>query len=696
MNSESGDRTISPSRNVSILFVDDEVRVLHSLKRALSDDPFTVFTAESGEQALHLLETEHIDVVVSDQRMPGMTGSELLGKVRRKHPATCRIMLSGHSDMSAALQAINEGRISRYLLKPVSAEELVAAIDDALKERRDSERILDLSQLAGNVCSFEVHFPVDAPCHIRWSENARAMLGLQPDERLEGLEVLYERVHPDDLGEIRAVNEACIEGSVCELVEYRLKHEGASYRWISQVNEYTGVHDGKPARMLAVLKDITEQKRQSEQLEYLAFHDPLTGLGNRAMLMEDLEQRRESGVSGPVALFFIDVDNFKLVNDSLGHSYGDWLLGDIAKRLDAIVGADGLLVRFGGDEFILVMHADSSEGAMDVAGRIHGAFREPFVSGGYEMFVSASIGIALGENRSWDELDLLRNADTAMYEAKKRGTGRTQVFDKSMFDKASERFLLSGDMQRGLEREEFFLEYQPVVRLDDMRLAGFEALVRWNHPERRLIKPSVFIPLAEESGVITSLGAWVMDHACMRAVELGNLPDKPFMSFNVSVHQLRQIDLANQLQACIERYDLSPEQLKVEITESGLMDDVELSMRVMRSIRELGVRLQIDDFGTGYSSMRYLQRIPAQSLKVDQSFVATMEESAESLAIIRTIVDLARSLGLTVVVEGVETRGQLDLLRDMGCEYAQGYFMDRPLPLERAMRCDSYADLIKD
>lgn len=677
-----------------ILFVDDEIKILRSLTRALHGESLNVFTAESGEQALRVLDDERIDVIVSDQRMPGMTGSELLSEVRRRHPDVGRIMLSGHADMSAALQAINEGRISRFLLKPVSSEELLSAINEVLDERRQSERVLDLSQLAGNVCSFEVLFPGDGPPRVRWSENARAMLALRPSEPLDSLEFLYDRVHRDDLHRVRALNEACLDGHACPLAEYRLLDDDGEFRWISQTSDFTEYRDGQPSRLLSVLKDITEDKRKDERLEYQAYHDNLTGLGNRAMLLSELEGRQKLKDT-ETALLFIDVDNFKLVNDSMGHAFGDWLLGQMAARLEEVVDDAGLLTRFGGDEFTLVMDADQPERVLDTAERIHSSFGKPFVSGDYELFVTASIGIAMSDRDTWDGFALLRNADTAMYAAKKKGTGKTRVFDQSMLDKASERFLLLGDMQRGLDREEFFLEYQPVVRLGDMRLAGYEALVRWNHPKRDRIMPSVFIPLAEESGLITSLGAWVMEEACRQASEFGQSPGRPFVSFNVSVHQLRQVDLAKRLQEYMARYGLDPEQIKVEITESGLMDNVELSMRVMRSIRDLGVWLQIDDFGTGYSSMRYLQRIPAQSLKVDQSFVFTLEESAENRAIVQTIVDLARSLDLLTVVEGVETPGQLALLRDMGCDYAQGFLFDKPLPPELARQRESYFHLLE-
>lgn len=693
-NSPVGGNSSSPEVP-KVLFVDDEVKILRSLTRDLEDEPFSVLTAESGEQALRILENEHIDIVVSDQRMPGMTGSELLGMIRRKYPDICRIMLSGHADMNAALQAINEGRISRFLVKPVSSEELSSAINDAFSELHEAARILDLSQSAGNVCSFEVLFLSNAPPRIRWSENAKIMLGCEACEMHEGLEILYDCVHPEDIHRVSTLNEACLSGYSCPVAEYRIMRADGEVRWISQTSDYIGTQAGKAVRLLSVLKDITTQKLQDERLEYQAYHDSLTGLGNRVMLLEELERQHKLG-NDTTTVLFIDLDNFKLVNDSMGHAFGDWLLKEIAQRLSELVNEDGLVTRFGGDEFIVVMDESHPDYIENVAQRIHSSFETPLIKDGYEVFTTASIGIARSDGDVLDGFELLRNADTAMYEAKKEGSGRTRVFDNSMYDRASQRFVLLGDMKRGLDREEYFLEYQPIVGLKDMRLAGFEALIRWNHPEQKIIMPSVFIPLAEESGLINALGSWVMDKACQQAGDFGQSSFWPFVSFNVSVHQLHQADLAKQLKEKIQRYGLRPEQLKVEITESGLMEDVELSLRVMNEIRDLGVRLQIDDFGTGYSSMRYLQRIPAQSLKVDQSFVFRMEESAENRSIIQTIVDLARSLNLSVVVEGVETPGQLALLREMGCEYAQGFLFDKSLPAGEARLRDNYSHLLEE
>ncbi|SMP39544.1 diguanylate cyclase (GGDEF) domain-containing protein [Desulfonatronum zhilinae] len=685
--------------NPVVLFVDDEVHVLRSLQRALMDEPLTTLTAESGEQALRTLAREHIDVVVSDERMPGMSGSTLLTEVKNRHPEIIRIMLTGHADLEAAMQAINDGRIYRFLLKPVATDELASVIQKALRERAQSERLLSLSQQAGDVCSFEVLKSSEGRTRVRWSRNARTLLELPPDADLEDLDLLYSRLHPDDETRVRELNASCLKMLACASTEYRIRLSNDRIRWIAQTSDVAVDPGTEAIRLLSVLRDITESKKQRERLEYQAYHDVLTGLGNRALLLDGLDEAlHQSGTRQThVALLFIDLDDFKIVNDSMGHAFGDWLLQAFAQRLNALELPAAMAARLGGDEFALLLRVDDAEQAGDGARAVQEALAEPFRHGDYEVHISASIGIALGRGAETAGLDLLREADTAMYAAKYKGKGSFRLFDKSMHDKASERFVLVGDMHRSLARDYFFLAFQPIVRLDTLVLAGYEALARWQHPERGLVMPNTFIPLAEESGLITRLGRQVTEKACRQAREwIDAHPEAPpFMSFNVSVQQLHEADLASRLDAIITDLGLDPGLIKLEITESGLMHDVQLSMDVLARLKALGVKLQIDDFGTGYSSLRYLQRIPADSLKVDKSFVMGMENDAEKRAIVRTIIDLARSLGMTVVAEGVETRAQLLLLRELGCEYGQGYLFDKPLPPEEAAQRRDYAHTLE-
>jgi diguanylate cyclase (GGDEF)-like protein len=428
---------------------------------------------------------------------------------------------------------------------------------------------------------------------------------------------------------------------------------------------------------------------------YDAFHDSLTGLPNRDLFVEFLGRAIANTKGRPSYLFavlFLDLDRFKVINDSLGHLVGDQLLMSVVLRLRAIIGSRDTVARVGGDDFaILVRNVDVGH-AVDLADRIHQALIVPFDLKGQEVFVTASIGIAVGGEpaaaREQPE-HLLRDAHTAMYRAKALGTGRYQVFNASMHDLAVERLQLETDLRMALKRREFLLHYQPFVCLASGKIIGFEALVRWQHPLRGLIPPIKFIPVAEETGAIVPLGEWVLEEACrqLRLWEGMFDFDRPLiMSVNLSGKQFAQPDLVERIQAILGATGLSAESLKLEITESVVMDDVESAIAVLKQMKALNVKLGIDDFGTGYSSLSYLSRFPTDTLKVDKSFVGLMEvgSEGENVAIVRTIVALAHALGMDVIAEGVETAAQLAKLRAIGCEYGQGYFFAKPLPSDEA------------
>lgn len=429
---------------------------------------------------------------------------------------------------------------------------------------------------------------------------------------------------------------------------------------------------------------------------YDAFHDSLTGLPNRDLFVNFLGRAIAHTMGRPsyrFAVLFLDLDRFKVINDSLGHLAGDELLIAVVPRLRASISPADTLARVGGDHFAILVRNVDIGGAVDLADRIHQALIAPFELEGQEVFVTASIGLALGGEpaasvREQPE-NLLRDAHTAMNRAKALGTRRCQVFNASMHAVAVERLQLETDLWLALKRREFVLHYQPFVSLASGRIIGFEALVRWLHPVRGLIAPMKFIPVAEETGAIVPLGEWVLEEACrqLRLWEGMFDFDPPLiMSVNLSGKQFAQPDLVDRLKAILGKTGLSAESLKLEITESVVMDDVESAIAVLKQMKGLNVKLGIDDFGTGYSSLSYLSRFPTDTLKVDKSFVGRMEieSEGENVAIVRTIVALAHALSMDVIAEGVETAAQLAMLRSIGCEYGQGYFFAKPLPSEAA------------
>jgi diguanylate cyclase (GGDEF)-like protein/PAS domain S-box-containing protein len=438
--------------------------------------------------------------------------------------------------------------------------------------------------------------------------------------------------------------------------------------------------------LLAVIRDITDRKRAEEQLLRNAFYDALTSLPNRALFINrlgheiELAKQREDYL---FAVLVLDLDRFKLVNDSLGHIAGDQLLIAIARRLELCLRCGDTVARFGGDEFtILLRNIKDISDATHVADRIHAELALPFNVNGYEVFSTASVGIALSATGYDQPEDLLRDADTAMYHAKALGKARYEVFDTAMHANTKALLQLETDLRRAVERQELRIYYQPIVSLQSNRISGFEALVRWQHPQRGLVFPEEFIAVAEETGLIIPIGRWVLHEACRQmhkwhARFSKTLPLK--ISVNLSSKQFAQPDLVEQIEETLKETGLDAQSLKLEITETVIMENAESTTAMLLQLKALGVQLQIDDFGTGYSSLSYLHRFPVDSLKIDRSFVSRIGFDTENSEIVQTIVMLAHNLSMDVVAEGVETADQLAQLRALKCKYGQGYFFSKPL-----------------
>ncbi|HEX8051155.1 MAG TPA: EAL domain-containing protein, partial [Solirubrobacterales bacterium] len=440
-----------------------------------------------------------------------------------------------------------------------------------------------------------------------------------------------------------------------------------------------------------VLADAIERHSADQALRYRVLHDSLTGLPNRLSFVDALgDALSKAAISGsPVGILFLDLDHFKLINDSLGHHAGDALLRAVAPRLRSHLRPGDVVARFGGDEFGILIDrlADENE-AVAIADRVAAAFTQPFSIDGVDHFVSASIGVAVSrasDERTINAELLIRDADAAMYRAKEGGRARCVLFDAEMRAGAMRRLEVERELRHALDRDELALHYQPVVNLRSGEIDGLEALVRWRHPERGILDPADFVSIAEDSGLIEPIGRWVQERACRQAVEWHQLrPDsRPLdVAVNLSARQVAHRDLPATVEEIIARTGLDPVHLRLEVTESVLVDESATAISTLEKLNEMGVRLVLDDFGTGYSSLAYLNRFPFHALKIDRSFVDALGIEQEATAIVEAIIGMARALSLEVIAEGVETRSVWDQLGDLGCGLAQGYYLSQPMPAE--------------
>lgn len=561
--------------------------------------------------------------------------------------------------------------------------------EEALK---DSERRLEgiLASLEDVVWSATA----DEFLPLYLNQAAETVYGRPVAEFFRNPALWFEIVHPEDRSRVKRQEQLLMSTGHSE-IEYRILGPEGETRWLYCRSRVVRDEDGKPCRVDGISSDITGRKEAEAQLRHSAFYDSLTDLPNRTAFIDRLWHtlRRAKRRGGYLfAVLFLDLDWFKVVNDSLGHSIGDLLLVQMARRLESCLRPSDTLARLGGDEFtILLEDLEQCEDAIEITEMILNSLRSPFDLEGREVFTNTSIGIAFSQPPTANTAtpisynrpeDFLRDADTAMYRAKSLGKGRYAIFDSKMHAGALARLELETDLRRSLEREELFVCYQPIISLVREELIGFEALLRWQHPKKGLISPAKFIPIAEESGAIVPIGAWILEEAT-RQLHLWH-EQFPYyssltMNINLSSKQIRESALIDAIDRILAQTKLAGRFLKLEITESILMDNVEAATQMLLALRKRQIQLCIDDFGTGYSSLSYLHRFPVNTLKIDRSFVKRMQPNGKNLEIIQAIVSLAGALGMDVVAEGIETEAQLTQLKTLGCRFGQGYFFFRPL-----------------
>ncbi len=684
---------------INLLMVEDtpaEAELVQIMLSEVRRVRYNVTHVERLSAGLDILRRRTPDVVLLDFNLPDSSGLETFRSVHSLAPHVPVIILTNLKDEEMAIYAVRQGAQDYLVKREVDSNLLSRAIRYAI-ERCGSERALRESEeryaLAvngandgiwdWNLQSNSVHFSA------RW----KSMQGYEPGEIGDDVNEWFDRIHPDDAPQFHAALSAHLEGKTEHFEsEYRLRSKTGYYFW--RLSRGLAVRDqgGRPYRMAGSLTDISSRKAAEEQLQREALYDSLTGLPNRALLIDRINRAMEVARRRPKAEFavvYIDLDRFKIINDSLGHSVGDDLLVQVSERLGSLLRPGDTFARLVSDEFVLVLgDIGGLTEVTDFAEQILESIRKPFEVSAHEIRITASVGVAMYTRKYERAEEIIRDADIAMYRSKTAEGGRGyEIFNSEMHQSVVALLRLETDLRRAVERNEFVMYYQPIVILETGRITGFEALIRWQHPERGLLAPQSFITVAEETGVIVPIGWWALEQAC---VQLRNwhrqFPMTPplSVSVNISGKVLNERDVVPKILALIQRHGLTPQNLRLEITENMIMDSGEISKGKLSELQKAGVKLNIDDFGTGYSSLSYLQNFKYDSLKIDKSFVGNLGKDANGLAIVQTIVGLASLLNMNVIAEGVETADQLRTLRDISCPQAQGFWFAEPMSISHA------------
>jgi diguanylate cyclase (GGDEF)-like protein/PAS domain S-box-containing protein len=672
----------------SILIVEDEQIVAMDIQNSLEQAGYTVAgCADRGEVAIKKAEELHPDLVLMDIGLKGeMDGIEVATQIRAKYNLPI-ILLTAFSNQ-ATLDRARLVEPYGYLLKPFDERALIIAIDMALykhsmeKKLRESEERYDLAVRGANDGIWDWNLKNN---EIYYSPRWKAMLGFKEHEIGNSPEEWLKRVHPNDQKRFQENLDSHIRGDTSQLEhEYRIQNANGSYMWILTRGLAVRDAQGKAYRMAGSQTDLTARKLIEEQMVYGALHDGLTGLPNRELFMDRLKQRMELTKRHPdssFAVLFMDIDRFKVVNDSLGHAYGDQLLIGTARRLELCIRPEDTVSRLGGDEFAVLLNEvrDVSD-AIRVAERFQARIKETTVLATVNRSNSVSIGIIMQNEKYTQPQDLLRDADTAMYRAKALGGGRYQIFDASMHMKAVALLQFEADMKRAVKNQEWQVDYQPILSVATGQVSGVEALVRWIHPERGIISPLDFIPQAEEIGLIIPIGEYVLTTACLQTKAWRDAGySKLWVSVNLSGRQFQDQNLVYKISRILEETGLPSDGLRLEITESVAMQDLTYSLKVMKDLKNLGLHISLDDFGNGYSSLSYLKQFPLKVLKIDKSFIQDILVNKNSEAITTAIITLARSLNLEIVAEGVEKGEQLAFLKSKFCDDVQGFLFSKPI-----------------
>ncbi len=692
-----------------ILIVDDEYRLIASLEKLLSTQNYQVTTALGGLEACQRLTDDNYDLILLDLKMEDMSGHQVMDFIAENEIDIATIVVSGESSFSAVSKALRRGAYD-YLKKPYDPEELLSTIDKALqKVMLEKAHIAMQSRLKKSEelhryivnSSPDIVFMLDTQGNFTFLNNkVEALLGYRKSDLIgrhytsivDGSD--FERANYIFEEQINRKN-----GTWSSELKLQAKKEDHASRFFEVTffpienrasARANSSNDRRIIGTYGTARDITERKEAEEFINFQAYHDLLTRLPNRALFKDrlniSLAQARRN--NSKVAVMFLDLDRFKVVNDTLGHAMGDRLLQSVASRLENCVRKCDTLSRFGGDEFTLLLpNISTAEDARVIARKVINVLKAPFMLGDHEVFVGVSIGIAVYPNGGETVDQLIQNADVAMYHVKGRGKDGYQFFSDTMAVSSSNRLSLERDIRNALDRDEFKVYYQPQISASSGKVVGVEALVRWQHPTRGIVYPGEFIPLAEETKLMSDINDWVLMTACQEVkqwIDAGHHDIR--LSVNFSPLQVEHPKFVQRLLNQLKKSDFPPRNLEIELTENVIMNDLEHMTQKLNQLSEHGLSIAIDDFGTGYSSLNYLRQLPIHTLKVDQSFIQDIQDSTDEACIVNAIVSMAHGLKLNIVAEGVETKAQLEYLKSLGCQEIQGFYFGKAEPAHRALQ----------
>ncbi len=695
----------------TILVVDDDPIMLQSVKELLEVYGYDCLLAEGREAALAIIAAQPVDLILLDLSIPAGDGYQLMQALEKDHSSTDLIIISDQRCFDDAARALRSGARD-FLQKPYAAEELIGAIERVSRKRRLERKVqlmhrrLTRSEqqhrfIVNN--SPDIIYMLDGSGRFSFvNERAETLLGYSREE-LDGRHYA-DLVHQDDLEQARHTFAERRTGSrACHTMEFRLLHKPKDIdtrylqpRAITVELSAMGVYAEAGAKKrefvgtYGVIRDISERKRAEEMVNFQLYHDLLTELPNRALFRDRLKlsmaQAKRS--QSQLAVMYLDMDRFKIINDTLGHLVGDQVLQSVAVKLRGCLRDSDTLARVGGDEFNLLLPNISSErDAALIATKILEELEKPMALEGVDVFISFSIGIAIYP-KDGDTIDeLIKHADTAMYHVKERGKKNFEFYAAAMTYKHNRHRTLENSLREALQKDQLRVYYQPQIDLASGAVCGLEALLRWQHPEQGIVPADEFVPLSEQIGVITEMGQWLLNQACktIKNCARQGLPEVT-LAVNVSARELIQTDFPDYVFDALQRHQLPARQLELEITENVLMRDMELVASKLRRLSQRGVRIAVDDFGSGYSSLSYLQSLPLSTLKIDRSFISQIGDGNNRDSIVYAIIAMAKGLDLALVAEGVETRDQLEFLKTEGCPRAQGFYTGQPKPAEELIQ----------